>query len=125
MLIPHLHFGGDCAEAIALYEKAFGAAAGDYDRNGGMIAHAEMEIHGQRVFMNDAFGNKNKSLDCGAVHLILTFATKEELLACYEQIMADDDAPCPFYETPYSPLCGNFLDKFGVLWGFMADSPDG
>lgn len=119
MLIPHLHFGGDCADAIALYEKAFKTKAEDYDYRDDKIAHAEMNIHGQRVWLNDAFGNKDKSLDCGAVHLILTFNTAEELLSCYENLKADDNAPAPFKETPYSKLVGNFLDKFGVLWGFM------
>ena len=119
MLIPHLHFGGDCADAIALYEMVFNTKAEDYDYRDNKIAHAEMNIHGQRVWLNDAFGNKDKSLDCGAVHLILTFNTAEELLICYENLKADADTSAPFHETPYSKLVGNFLDKFGVLWGFM------
>jgi len=119
MLIPHLHFGGRCAEAIALYEKVFDSKARDYDRRGGIIAHAEMTIHGQKVFMNDAFGNKNKSFDCGAVHLILTFAMPEELLACYAQLKEESETEAPFAETPYARLAGNFLDRFGVLWGFI------
>jgi len=119
MLIPHLHFGSDCAYAIAAYEKAFNTKAEDYDYRDGKIAHAEMIIHGQKVWLNDAFGNKDKSLDCGAVHLILTFNTAEELLACYENLRVDDNTLTPFHETPYSKLVGNFLDKFGVLWGFM------
>ena len=119
MLIPHLHFGGDCAAAIAAYEKAFGTTAFDYDHRNGGIAHAVMTIHGQTVWLNDAFGNKVMSPDCGAVHLCLTFDTSEALLACYEQLKPDGDAAPPFTEEPYSPLVGNFLDRFGVLWGFM------
>jgi len=119
MLIPHLHFGGQCAEAIAVYEKAFGTKAGEFDYRNGQIAHAEMQIHGQTVWLNDAFGNKGMSSDCGAVHLCLTFPTPEALIACYEQLKQDDGAPVPFTEEPYSRLVGNFLDKFGVLWGFV------
>jgi len=114
MLIPHLHFSGDCAEAIALYEKAFNTKAEDCDYRDDKIAHAEMNIHGQKVWMND-----NKSFDCGAVHLILTFNTAEELFACYENLKADDNTHAPFKETPYSKLSGNFMDRFGVLWGFI------
>jgi hypothetical protein len=33
MLIPHLHFCGDCSEAISLYEKAFNAKAETIIRN--------------------------------------------------------------------------------------------
>jgi len=119
MLIPHLHFGGDCADAITLYEKTFNTKTENYYHKDDKIVHAEMNIHEQKVFLNDAFGNKDKSFGCGAVHLILTFNTAEELLACYENLKADDNTPAPFAETAYSKLVGNFMDKFGVLWGFM------
>lgn len=33
MLIPHLHFYGDCKEAIVLYEKAFNAKIETVIRN--------------------------------------------------------------------------------------------
>ena len=56
MLIPHLHFCGDCEEAIAVYEKAFDTKAEDIIRNSdyapdvckgdNRIAHAVMSIHG-------------------------------------------------------------------------------
>jgi len=122
MIIPHLHFCGDCTDAIAVYEKAFKTTA-DKERivftaDGTTISHAVMQIHGQTVFLNDNFGNKNRTSDF-AVHLILTFDTAAELLTCYDILRADDNEPPPFVETPYSELTGNFMDKFGVMWGFM------
>jgi len=33
MLIPHLHFCGDCEEAISVYEKAFNTRANTIVRN--------------------------------------------------------------------------------------------
>ena len=123
MLIPHLHFCGDCKEAIDLYEKAFNTKTEsiEFMSDGKTIAHATMNIHGQKVFLNDNFGNKDKSLDC-AVHLVITFNTVNELLTCYEILKTDGKDIGTFSETPYSKLCGNFMDKFGVLWGFMADA---
>jgi len=124
MLIPHLHFNGDCKDAIALYEKAFNSKSGkvEYMADDGSrnkrIAHVRMKIQNQTVFLNDRFGNKDKSLDC-AVHLILTFKTPEELLACYEHLKEGSNIIDPFKETPYTKLCVNFMDRFGVLWGFM------
>ena len=130
MLIPHLHFCGDCEEAIALYEKAFSTKletivrnddyAPDECKGDNKIAHAVMNIHGQKVFLNDRFGNKDKSLDC-AVHLIMMFENVEELLYCYEFFKEDSIIIDPFEELPYSKLAGNFIDKFGVQWGFMID----
>jgi len=119
MLIPILHFCGDCTDAIALYEKTFGTKATNIEyRPDNKIRHAEMDIHGQKIFLNDRFGNKNRSLDC-AVHLVLTFGTVDELNTCYGRLKDGGNIIDPFTETPYSKLVGNFMDKFGVLWGFM------
>ena len=131
MIIPHLHFCGDCEEAIALYEKAFNTKAEtiirnqDYapedSQNDNGIAHAVMYIHGQQVFQNDRFGNKEKSLDC-AIHLIVMFKDVKELLACYEFFKDGCTIIDQFDELPYSKLAGNFIDKFGVQWGFMTEN---
>ena len=131
MLIPHLHFYGDCEKAIALYEKAFDTKVDEIIRHceydpekyaGDMqISHASMKIHGQTVFLNDnedMFGSKNISLNF-PVHIIIYFQTVEELLACYEIMKDDSMANSPFVKTLYSELVGNFKDKFGILWGFM------
>lgn len=130
MLIPHLHFCDNCEEAIAIYEKAFNTKAEsivynrDYAPNeypdDNRIAHAVMNIHGQKVFLNDRFGNKDKSLNC-AVHLIVMFTSVEELLACYEFFKGECTIIDQFEELPYSKLAGNFIDKFGVQWGFMTE----
>ena len=130
MLIPHLHFCDNCEEAIAIYEKAFNTKAESivYNRDyapdeypdDNRIAHAVMKNHGQKVFLNDRFGNKDKSLNC-AVHLIVMFKSVEELLACYEFFKEESTIIDPFTKLPYSELAGNFVDKFGVQWGFMAE----
>ena len=130
MLIPHLHFCDNCEEAIAIYEKAFNTKAESivYNRDyapdeypdDNRIAHAVMNIHGQKVFLNDRFGNKDKSLNC-AVHLIVMFTSVEELLACYEFFKEESTIIDPFTKLPYSELAGSFVDKFGVQWGFMTE----
>ena len=139
MLIPHLHFCDNCEEAIAIYEKAFNTKAESivYNRDyacivddhdytpseypaDNRIAHAVMNIHGQKVFLNDRFGNKDKSLNC-AVHLIVMFTSVEELLACYEFFKEESTIIDPFTKLPYSELAGSFIDKFGVQWGFMTE----
>lgn len=130
MLIPQLHFCGNCEKAIAVYEKAFYTKAESivYNRDyapeecldDNRIAHAVMNIHGQQIFLNDRFGNKEKSLNC-AVHLIVMFPNVEELLACYEYFKEGSTVIDSFEEMPYSKLAGNFIDEFGVQWGFMTE----
>jgi len=130
MLIPHLHFNGNCADAIVLYEKAFNTKADEIVRNhdynsekysGDMqIAHANMKIHGQIIFLNDNefFADKNNSSNF-PVHLIVQFQTADELSSCYEILKNENEENYPFTNTPYSELVGNFADKFGIWWGFM------
>ena len=131
MIIPHLHFCGNCEEAIATYEKAFNTKVDNIVRNSdyspdeyhgdNRIAHASLKIHGQTVFLNDneaMFSTKDISLNF-PVHIIVYFQTKEELLDCYEILKDENMQNDPFVKTSYSELVGNFKDKFGMLWGFM------
>jgi PhnB protein len=130
MLIPHLHFNGDCREAISFYERAFNARAdtvirnSDYApvdcRNDDRIAHAVMHIHGQKVYLNDRFGKKDTSTDI-AVHLIVTFRNEADLLSCYDIMKEGSITIDPLESLPYSPLAVQFIDKFGVQWGFIVD----
>ena len=122
MLIPHLHFNGNCKKAIVLYEQAFNSKIDHINyTDDNRINHASMKIHGQTVFLNDnesMFKHEDTSLNF-PVHLIIYFQTSEELLACYEILKEDSATNNPFVKTPYSELVGNFKDKFGMLWGFM------
>jgi uncharacterized glyoxalase superfamily protein PhnB len=121
MLIPILHFENECAKAISLYEKAFNTKANNYDYGDkNKIRHAEMDIFGQKIFLNDSKDYIKNIFGINfAAHLIITFETSESLLACYDILKDNNNLPTPFIETQYSKLVGNFMDKFGVLWGFM------
>lgn len=123
MLIPHLHFYGNCAEAIALYEQAFNTKTDIFFLDGsgdGSVGHAEMRIHGIRAMLNDRFGNKDKTTDC-AVALIVTFESAAELLACYETLKPGGIVIDPPEKLSYTELGLQFIDRFGVQWGFMVE----
>ena len=128
MLIPHLHFDGNCIEAIAYYEMAFGTRAEhiiyQQETSSGnekdKVAHAVMYIHGQKVFLNDRFGKKEPSTDI-AIHLILMFNSESEFLSCYEKMKENSITIDPLERFPYSSLAVQFIDQFGVQWGFMIE----
>lgn len=128
MLVPHLHFGGRCKEAIGLYAKAFDTKVDTIiyskdmggDPNDNRIGHAEMHIHNRRVMMNDHFGNTDMSTN-SAVQIVLIFSTKDELMKSYTAIKQDGITIDPLQEASYSPLIVVFIDKFGVQWCFMVD----
>lgn len=131
MLIPHLHFTGNCNEAISLYEKAFETKVEpiiynkDYspDCNNDGVAHAVMNIHGQKIFLNDRFGKNDNSTDI-AIHLVVMFKTTDELLKNYEILKENSITIDPLEELPYSKLAVQFIDKFGVQWGFMVEESE-
>ncbi|MGI6188301.1 MAG: VOC family protein [Clostridiales bacterium] len=134
MLIPHLHFSGNCKEAISFYEKAFNIKADsiifnsdyapeEYKSDTG-VAHAEMRIHGQKVYLNDRFGKKDTSTDI-AIHLIVTFKNEDDLLSCYDKMKDGSIIIDPLEALPYTPLAVQFIDKYGVQWGFMVDESMG
>jgi PhnB protein len=130
MLIPHLHFNGNCKEAISFYEKAFNVNVdkivyySDYAPekyiNDNRIAHAVMYIHGQKIFLNDRFGKKDTSTDI-AIHIIVMFKSKADFLSCYEIMKEGSITVDPLETLPYSLLNVQFIDKFGVQWGFMVE----
>ena len=122
MFIPHLHFCGDCEEAMALYGKAFKTEPDTIIRdNDGGIGHAEMRIHGQRFMLNNRFGNKARTTDC-AIAAVITFASTDELLQCYEILKACGMTIDPMSKASYTELGVQFLDKFGVQWAFMVEN---
>ena len=125
MLIPHLHFRGTCKEAIDLYEKAFNTKVVSLIKDTGnagedLISHAVMFIHGQKVFLNDRFGNNENNTDV-AVHLIVTFRTAYELRTVYKILGEGSTTIDPMVKLPYSELAVQFIDRFGVQWGLMVE----
>ena len=124
MIVPHLHFTGNCEEAISSYEKAFQTKAHTIvsnrqhgsDEDG--IAHAEMLIHGQIVMLNDRFGKKDATTNI-AVNLVVLFPSAKELSDCYELLQENCTIVDTMQKLPYSELFVQFIDKFGVQWCFM------
>lgn len=129
MLVPHLHLGGRCEEAIESYKKAFDATVDTvlYSRDMGRgdgIGHAEMHIHRQRVMLNDRFGNTKKSIDF-AIQLVMIFNNIDELKKSYSILREGSTTIDEMCETFYSPCVVVFIDKFGVQWCFMVDESPG
>ena len=124
MIIPHLHFAGNCEEAIFVYEMAFRTKAHtvvtnrQYGAEEDGIAHAEMLIHGQRVMLNDRFGKTDADTNI-AVNLVVLFTTAKELLDCYAVLQEHCTIIDTMQSLAYSELFVQFIDRFGVQWCFM------
>ena len=134
VIVPNLHFDGDCEKAIELYERAFKVkrtillknkdanpldvdeAANDEDPE--RVYHAEMLINNQRLMLND---NANELLRGTNVSLMVSFDSVEEVKAAYDVLREGARIIVPFKETTYSHGFVSLIDRYGVRWELMKE----
>ncbi|NSW53347.1 MAG: VOC family protein [Anaerolineae bacterium] len=139
IVTPGFSFNGDCAEAIRLYQRAFGAEVtvllhyadanpADWDRpmderERNMVYHAEMMVGGQRVMLSDEI--EGGIQPGNALGLVVTFEDKESVQRAYA-VLAEEGTPViPPRATTYSSCIGRVRDKFGFTWGLMTEQTEG
>jgi PhnB protein len=138
IVTPSFNLNGQCEEAIALYEKAFGATTKfimrysdaderDWslpltDEQKNMVYHAEMIIGNQRVFFSDIIEfdlAKGTSL-----FLAITFEDAESVKKAYKVLQEGSTIVRPMVSTTYSSCFVSFIDKFGFRWALMTEQTD-
>ena len=137
---PHLTVhDGRCREAIAFYERAFGAeqamppmAAGDMPCGEGMpdmngdrrIMHAHLRINGGSLMMNDAFpefvdpANRSSAGTPSAVTLHLQVDDADRWFA--RAIEAGASVTMPPSDMFWGDRYGQLRDPFGHTWSIGA-----
>lgn len=137
-MVPTLNFGGNCREAIQLYEKAFGgkiACLITYRQSGDpaylpklteeqkdWIYHAELLLDDQRIIMSDHADIQFTT--CYSNFLTLMYDTKEQVQQAYELLKEGSQTIYPMEATPYSSCRVVFVDRFGIRWGIMTEQTD-
>ena len=137
-IVPTLTFGGNCREAIHMYEKAFHGTirclitygeANDPEYNPLLkanqkeyIYHSELVLNHQRIIMSDHVGIEFQT--CYSNFLTIMFDTKEEVQQAYEIMKEESKTIYPLEATPYSSCRVVFIDKFGIRWGIMTEQTE-
>lgn len=138
IITPTFNLHGQCEEAIALYEKAFGATtkyimrysdADDRDWNlpltdeqNNMVYHAEMLIGNQRVFFSDIIEfDLSKGI---SLFLAVTFEDAESVNRAYNILKEGSTIIYPMTSTTYSSCFVSLIDKFGFRWVLMTEQID-
>lgn len=130
MLLPSLHFSGQCAQAIALYEKAFGAQVKSITyykdaplqpgmctpQNQDLVMHCEMVITQCPVTMCDV---PEESVPGNLYVLLVTVDTAAEATTAFDQLAQGGKVFTPLGPQFWSPLYGDLEDQFGVHWQIM------
>lgn len=134
-LSPYLSFAGNCADAIAYYQRTLGAellykisfgempkSAQDSAENcpSGMqfpdtaIAHANVRIAGSDIMMSDAIPSGKASYS--GFTLVLDSQQVEEGKRWFDNLAANGKIEMAWQETFWAHGFGKVTDKFGVPW---------
>ena len=126
MIIPCIHFNGNCDEAISFYKKALGAEvrginyAKDAPPDSGMdelppdfVMHSEVIICGMNFSLTDG---AEKPIAGEHFSFLINYDTAEEVTAVFEKLVARGSVVEPLAPVFWSPLYGFVIDRFGVYW---------
>ena len=137
-IVPTLNFGGNCREAIQMYEKAFNGKiscmitygeANDpayipllKENQKEYIYHSELVLDNQRIIMSDHVDIEFQT--CYSNFLTIMYDTKEEVQRAYEIMKEGSKTIYQLEATPYSSCRVVFIDKFGIRWGIMTEQTE-
>ena len=137
-IVPTLNFGGNCREALHMYQKAFDGTIAcliTYGEAGGpaytpllkegqqdYIYHAELVLGRRRIIMSDHVDIEFQT--CYSNFLTIMYDTKEEVQRAYEVMKEESRTIYPMEATPYSSCRVAFVDRFGVRWGIMTEQTE-
>ena len=133
--VPTLNFGGNCREAIRMYEQAFHGKisclitygeANDPEYESLLkedqkeyVYHSELVLGNQRIIMSDHVDIAFQT--CYSNFLTMMCDTEEEVQRAYEVMKEGSKTIYPLEATPYSPCRVVFVDRFGIRWGIMVE----
>jgi len=129
VLIPNIHFPGNCDEALNFYKDALGAQVKeihyfrDAPPNSGMeglppdfVMHSEVVIFDTTMYITDG-GEKRPSGE--NFSFLISIDTAEEAAAIFEKIADTGKIIVALAPQFWSSLYGSVEDAFGVQWQIM------
>ena len=136
-IAPYLHFNGDCAQALTLYEKAFGAKAelmrySDAPPSEGyapppgtenFIMHAQIVVGGAELMLCDLAPDMKASFG-GGIAIHVTLGSEAGIKAAFEVLKEGGKVEMEPQETFWSKCFGSLTDRFGVSWMLSVGCPD-
>jgi len=118
---PYLQFNGNCAEAVAFYENAFGVKAEVYKKDNDSIVHAELDFGDGYIGLSDTPPDEEESsFGNGGISISVSLADVAEVRAIFEKLSVGGivfEKPEP---TKWCECFSMLEDKFGVNWSLMS-----
>jgi len=128
MLIPSIHFSGNCNEAIEFYTQAVGAkvnaihyakdAPGDFSAGlaPNFVMHSEIDFFGTTLSLTD--GCENAPTGDNYTFMIM-LKSAEEVTDVFNKLADGGTINEPLGPQFWADLYGSLTDKFGVNWSVM------
>ena len=126
---PYISFGGNCAQAIALYEKAFGVKVdilrykdappeNGYQAPAGaenFIMHASLAIGGETIMLSD-MPPEYPVIVGNNITVMVEFDDEGAAKAAFAILREGGEVAMELQETFWSKCFGSLTDQFGVHW---------
>lgn len=121
MFCTHIYLNGNCRDAIDHYKKAscvkvLTVIANPEVGKENEIIHSEIQIHDQKLMLND-FGDNEGITHANGYQLVIQFQTIAELEEMYAILSDGGTIITPKQPTDYSECVVRLKDKFGIPWG--------
>jgi len=127
-ITAYLFFNGNCAEALAFYEKAVGAVRGETHTYGGMPGaekHVPADKHDQ--IMNASFHIGDSLLMAsdaimgeptipGGFSICINATSVEEAQKVFAGLSEGGTVTMALGKTFFSECYGQLVDRFGIAW---------
>jgi len=126
-LAPHVNFDGDARAALDAWAAALGGTvtAATYGQVGASddpawadrIVFGQVEAPGGAVVMAfDVWPGQAWDRGVDASYLYLRGSTEEEVTSAFTALAEGGQVRVPLGPSAWSPLSGQVLDRFGVVW---------
>ncbi|SHO43088.1 VOC family protein [Anaerocolumna xylanovorans] len=106
-------------ETVELYLKAFHATLGFHVKNSdGSFYHSELDVDGHILAISEANDGMDKSTPGNTMQFCFHYGEGNEdaVKHAYETLKEGSEILFPLGPCDFSPLCTDFIDKFGVRW---------
>jgi PhnB protein len=106
-------------EAVELYLKAFNATLGfNVKSSDDTFYHSELDICGHTLAVAEANDSMDKRFTGNTSQFCLLYGegNEDKVKKAYEILKEGSEILFPLGSCDFSPLCADFVDKFGVRW---------
>lgn len=135
-ICPYVSFNGNCAEAVAFYEKAFnvkaemmrykdappaeGYPAPEGTEN--LVMHAQFEINGAAVMLCDMPPDSPVKIGEN-IAVMVEFDSADTAKTAFAALKEGGAVTMDIQKTFWSECFGSLTDKFGINWNISIGCP--